>query len=70
MKVTPVILAGTEVVADERSLVQVLVDAAPESDAYLAVGAGTITDIVRFVSDRNWRPFISVPTAPSVDGFV
>ena len=68
--ITTVILAGTEVVADERSLVQVLVQAAPDSDAYLAVGAGTITDIVRFVSDRNRRPFISVPTAPSVDGYV
>ena len=67
--VTTVILAGAEVVADERYLVQVFLRADPKSDAYLAVGSGTITDIVRFVCDRNRRPFISVPTAPSVDGF-
>ncbi len=67
--ITPVILAGSEVVADESTLIQVLLHADPESDVYLAVGAGTITDIVRFASHCNRRPFVSVPTAPSVDGF-
>jgi glycerol-1-phosphate dehydrogenase [NAD(P)+] len=36
---------------------------------YLAVGSGTITDIVRFVGSVTRRRFISVPTAPSVDAF-
>lgn len=39
-------------------------------DLILAVGAGTIHDISRFVAHRYKVPFISVPTAASVDGFV
>lgn len=39
-------------------------------DLILAVGAGTIHDISRFVAFRYKIPFISVPTAASVDGFV
>ncbi len=36
----------------------------------LAVGSGTITDITRFIAHEKQIPFISIPTAPSVDGFV
>ena len=36
----------------------------------LAVGSGTIHDLTRYVSSRRGIPFVSVPTAPSVDGFV
>jgi glycerol-1-phosphate dehydrogenase [NAD(P)+] len=36
---------------------------------YLAVGSGTLTDITRIVSHRTRCQFISLPTAPSVDGF-
>jgi glycerol-1-phosphate dehydrogenase [NAD(P)+] len=68
--VRTVVLTAAEVVADERSLVRVMVGAGPTDGCYLAVGAGTITDIVRFVSHRSNRTFISVPTAPSVDGFI
>jgi hypothetical protein len=55
--------------ADERSLAEVLfkVDDCPST--YLAVGSGTITDIARFCSHRTRNPFISLPTAPSVDGY-
>ena len=36
----------------------------------LAVGAGTVHDLTRFVAFQRELPFISVPTAASVDGFV
>lgn len=36
----------------------------------VAVGAGTIHDIVRYCAFRLGIPFVSVPTAASVDGFV
>ena len=36
----------------------------------LAVGSGTIHDITRYVAHEMGIPFVSVPTAPSVDGFV
>lgn len=35
----------------------------------IAVGSGTIHDIVRFAAFQRDLPFISYPTAPSVDGF-
>lgn len=39
-------------------------------DLILAVGAGTIHDISRYVAFQYKIPFVSVPTAASVDGFV
>jgi glycerol-1-phosphate dehydrogenase [NAD(P)+] len=67
--VQTIILTGEEIIADEYSIMQVLVRAGQEDRVYLAVGSGTITDIVRFVSHRTKTSFLSVPTAPSVDGF-
>jgi glycerol-1-phosphate dehydrogenase [NAD(P)+] len=64
-----VILHGREIIADEHYLMQVLLRASNEERVYLAVGSGTITDITRFVSHRARTSFISIPTAPSVDGF-
>lgn len=39
-------------------------------DLILAVGSGTIHDISRYVAFQYRIPFVSVPTATSVDGFV
>ncbi|NNV05823.1 sn-glycerol-1-phosphate dehydrogenase [Geobacillus sp. C56-T2] len=58
-----------DVIADERAIVQVLLETPNDVDAFIAVGAGTIHDITRFASYKMKVPFISVPTAPSVDGF-
>ena len=41
-----------------------------EMDLFLAVGAGTVHDITRYHAYQKKIPFISVPTAASVDGFV
>jgi glycerol-1-phosphate dehydrogenase [NAD(P)+] len=68
-QVKAVVLAGEEIIPDERSIVQVLVRTGRESQTYLAVGSGTITDITRFASHRTKDDFISIPTAPSVDGY-
>ncbi len=67
---TVVFRGQDEVIADEAHLIEVLVQADAQARVYLAVGSGTITDITRFVSHRTRNPFISLPTAPSVDGFV
>jgi len=58
-----------EVLADEQAIVQLLVELEPATDALIAAGSGTLHDIVRFAAHRTGRPFLSVPTAPSVDGF-
>ncbi|TVY10383.1 sn-glycerol-1-phosphate dehydrogenase [Paenibacillus cremeus] len=58
-----------ELAASERAIVQLLLHVSPATQALVAVGAGTLHDIVRFAAHRTGRVFLSVPTAPSVDGF-
>jgi glycerol-1-phosphate dehydrogenase [NAD(P)+] len=67
--VSLVVLEGKEVVADEHYLIEVLRAADRQERTFLAVGSGTITDITRFDSHRTKASFISLPTAPSVDGY-
>ena len=68
-EVTPIVLTGDEVIADEHYLLHILVHAPVGRSTFLAVGTGTITDMTRFISHRMGCDFISLPTAPSVDGF-
>ncbi|MFD0678019.1 MULTISPECIES: sn-glycerol-1-phosphate dehydrogenase [unclassified Paenibacillus] len=59
-----------DVIADEASLLQLIADIKQnEAEAVIAVGGGTLHDIVRYSAYLLGIPFISVPTAPSVDGF-
>ncbi|MDU8675404.1 sn-glycerol-1-phosphate dehydrogenase [Paenibacillus polymyxa] len=58
-----------DAIADETYIMKVLLGVADQSQAVLAVGSGTIHDLVRFVCYKMNRPFLSVPTAASVDGF-
>jgi glycerol-1-phosphate dehydrogenase [NAD(P)+] len=60
---------NNDVVADEKSLVQALLEITQETDVIVTIGSGTLHDIARFCSTKIRVPFISVPTAPSVDGF-
>ncbi len=64
-----VIFTAADVVADAHHILRVLIESDRANRTFIAVGSGTITDITRFVSHRTGRSFISVPTAPSVDGF-
>jgi glycerol-1-phosphate dehydrogenase [NAD(P)+] len=64
-----IVLPGEEIVANEAQIVHILMRAAVGGTCYLAVGSGTITDITRFVSYRTRNRFISLPTAPSMDGY-
>lgn len=58
-----------QVIADEQTIMQLFVEIPDDTDVMIAVGSGTIHDIVRFVSYKTNKSFISVPTAASVDGF-
>ncbi len=55
--------------ADARSILRLLLDDDPRERLYVAVGSGTITDIVRFACHRTGRGFVSLATAPSVDAY-
>jgi glycerol-1-phosphate dehydrogenase [NAD(P)+] len=67
--VRTVILDGTDVIADEKHIFEVLFHAHAEARMYLAVGSGTITDVTRYASFCSRNGFISLPTAPSVDAY-
>ena len=62
------ILEG-EVRADEYALGLLLSEDAEEGYPLVAVGSGTITDIVRLYAARLRLPFVSLPTAASVDAY-
>lgn len=59
-----------DVIADEASIIQLLLDLQQHAPAaVIAIGGGTLHDIVRYAAYTAGLPFLSVPTAPSVDGF-
>ncbi|MBB6732483.1 sn-glycerol-1-phosphate dehydrogenase [Cohnella zeiphila] len=59
-----------DVAADEASIVQLLLDLQRTgATVCVAAGSGTVHDIVRYAAYSWHVPFVSVPTAASVDGF-
>lgn len=64
-----IVFTNEEVIADAAHVFDVLIAAGGDARTYVAVGSGTLTDITRFASHRTHSHFLSVPTAPSVDGF-
>jgi glycerol-1-phosphate dehydrogenase [NAD(P)+] len=67
--VLSILLTGDDIIADGRSVLQVMLALDRVPRTFIAVGSGTITDVTRFVSHRTGRDFIALPTAPSVDGY-
>lgn len=70
MKCTSVILPPGGLHADEHGVALAEKNLAQETDVLLAVGSGTVHDITRYIANKCAIPFISIPTAASVDGFV
>jgi glycerol-1-phosphate dehydrogenase [NAD(P)+] len=68
-EVISVVLQDEEIITDALTILRVLLAYSPVQCTFLAVGSGTITDVTRFVSYETGNPFISLPTAPSVDGY-
>mgnify|MGYP001428722040 CR=1 FL=1 len=59
-----------DVIADEASLIQLILALRQDAaEIVVAAGSGTLHDIARFSAYAVGIPFVSVPTAPSVDGF-
>jgi glycerol-1-phosphate dehydrogenase [NAD(P)+] len=55
--------------ANEVSTDLVLKKLNPETEVLIAAGSGTIHDITRFCANKLGLPFVSCPTAATVDGF-
>jgi glycerol-1-phosphate dehydrogenase [NAD(P)+] len=54
---------------DEFAIGKVLLDIDPDTSFLLVVGSGSLSDLIRYISSRTKIPFISVPTAASMDGY-
>jgi len=65
-----IVLKSEKIYADEKSVQEVMDGLGLEVSVLIAVGAGTIHDVTRYVAKERNVPFVSVPTAASVDGFV
>lgn len=63
-------LSGEEIHADNLNVEYLCERIEDRADILIAVGAGTIHDLTRYVAFKKGIPFISMPTAASVDGFV
>lgn len=55
--------------ADEQAVATAMAQLPDETQVLLAVGAGTVHDVTRYCAWQKGLPFVSVPTAASVDGF-
>ena len=64
-----IILDAENLHANETAVDKVLKQLEPNIKYILAIGAGTIHDIVRYSANFNNINFISCPTAASVEGF-
>lgn len=47
----------------------VVINNAPEADLYIAVGSGVVNDLVKWVSYLKKKPYITIPTASSMNGY-
>ncbi len=63
------VFTDPDLVPDERAVGSIVMRFDSKSDGIIAVGAGTINDISRFISFRLGLPYVIVATAPSMDGY-
>lgn len=65
-------LSSRQLHANEVGVAKVkeALDAMEKVDCLIAVGSGTIHDLTRYQAYESGIPFISIPTAASVDGYV
>lgn len=58
-----------ELLPDQTAIGEVLLTVDLDTDFMIAVGSGTINDITRYVAVNTELPFVSIGTAPSMDGY-
>ena len=54
---------------DEQAIAQVTAAGPRDYALLIAAGSGTVTDVTRMAAHRSARPFVSIPTAASMDGY-
>lgn len=58
-----------ELEPDETALGEVLMCMEKDTEFFISVGSGSITDITRYVAFNTGRRFVCIGTAPSMDGY-
>lgn len=56
-------------IPDEKALGEILIGMDPGIGALVAVGSGSINDLTRYIAYQFNKPFFTVATAPSMDGY-
>ena len=64
-----IVLPPQNLHADEHATAKVLAQLEQDVEVLIAVGSGTVHDITRYCAAKRGIPFVSCPTAASVDGF-
>ena len=64
-----IILPSEGLHADEHGVAMVMEQLSDQAQVLVAIGSGTVHDITRYCAYLKKIPFISCPTAASVDGF-
>lgn len=64
-----IVLPAKDLHADNHGVALAKKEFAEDFDYLIAIGAGTVHDITRYLAYEGNVPFVSCPTAPSVDGF-
>ena len=65
-----IILSPQNLHADNHGVALALAEIPEKCNYLIAIGSGTIHDITRYCAHKKSIPFISCPTAASVDGFL
>ncbi|WP_132015609.1 sn-glycerol-1-phosphate dehydrogenase [Hydrogenispora ethanolica] len=58
-----------KIIPNEQSLIKVLTEFDAATDFMVAAGSGTLNDLARYISSKVGRGYISLLTAPSMDGY-
>lgn len=67
--VTMNVFTEKAVLPNEMALAKMLITMEPGTEWILAVGSGAINDLCRYMSYKLGIPYVSVPTAASMDGY-
>jgi len=59
---------GDSPVTDDTTLAYIL-EKLPSVEGYIAVGSGVINDLTKWVAHENQKPYFTVPTAASMNGY-
>jgi glycerol-1-phosphate dehydrogenase [NAD(P)+] len=69
LNVSKIVLTGKFIAADADFILKILLHEIGVDTTYVAVGSGVVTDITRFAAAVTRMPYLSVPTATSVDAY-